>query len=230
MLALCIGLATSACHLRATMDSNNSGTEAATVVLKETESTDATTAAQEIIDVPETTAETQSDEWKTAYLEYLESARDWHVAFALVYVDDDAIPELYLNGDCEATGDTVCTYKDGVVIAQQLGRTLGGSYIPGSGMVINTNGNMGYYYTDIYAITNGSFTCIWSGLETNEFIHPEKEDEEATIVYAYFIDEQPVSEAAYYAAIEAVFNTAQAVPLHENAVSYDAVCQQILNS
>ncbi len=179
---------------------------------------------------PEATAAPQLQDWKRAYLEFLEGVNDYHVGFALVYIDGDDIPELYLNGDCEATGDAVCTYKNGKVLEERLKRIWGGSYIPGAGLVKNTNGNMGYYTTDIYSLTANGFTVIWNGLETQEVIPPANENEEPTMIISFSIGDQTVSEEEYYAAIEAVFNTSQAVLLHENTLSYDAVRQLILDS
>lgn len=179
---------------------------------------------------PETAAAPQLQDWKRAYLEFLEGVNDYHVGFALVYIDGDDIPELYLNGDCEATGDAVCTYKNGKVLEERLGRIWGGSYIPGAGLVKNTNGNMGYYTTDIYSLTANGFTVIWNGLETQEVIPPANENEEPTMIISFSIGDQTVSEEEYHAAIEAVFNTSQAVLLHENTLSYDAVRQLILDS
>lgn len=179
--------------------------------------------------VPPTTEAPRVSDWKKAYLKYLESAKESYGAYALVYIDGDDIPELYLNGDSEATGDAVCTYKNGKVIDLQLRRTWGGSYIPGSGQIMNVNGNMGYYTTDIYKLTGSGFVCVWSGLEEQEFIPSENDDEEGTFISTYSIGDQIVSETEYYAAIEAKFNTARAKELHDNTMSYAAIRQEILD-
>ncbi len=203
-------------------------TEAITHAESSQTTEDTTEPTQTVL--PETTAAPQLQDWKTGYLEFLEGVKDSHVGFALVYIDGDEIPELYLNGNSEAIGDAVCTYKTGKVIEERLSRTWGGSYIPGAGLVKNTNGNMGYYTTDIYSLTANGFTVIWNGLETQEIIPPLNEDEEATMAITFSIGDQTVSEEEYYAAIEALFNTSQAVPLHENALTYDAVRQLIQDS
>ncbi len=221
-LILIITLMLCSCTVPSAAESETGNTQSAAQETPATEPTQVTP--------PETTATPQLQDWKPAYLEFLENAKDYHVGFALVYIDGDDIPELYLNGDCEATGDALCTYKNGRVIEEPLSRTWGGSYIPGSGLVKNTNGNMGYYTTDIYSLTDTGFVNIWSGLEVQEIIPPANEDEEPTMAISFSIGDQTVSEEEYYAAIEAVFNTSQAVPLHENTLSYDAVRQLIQDS
>lgn len=72
-------------------------------------------------------------EWKIAYLQYLEAKKDGHLSYALVYIDGDDIPELYLSGNCEATGDSVCSYKNRTVIDQPLNRIGGGRYVERNG-------------------------------------------------------------------------------------------------
>lgn len=191
---------------------------------------DPTTPPTEPVPTQPKLTEPQLEDWRTAYLGFLEIAKDDHTTFALVYIDGDNIPELYLNGNCEATGDAVCTYKNSQVIEQRIRRTWGGSYIPGAGLIKNTNGNMGYYTTDIYRLTDSGFTNIWSGLETQEIIPSENGNEEPEWDIFFSVGDQAVSEEAYYAAIENVFNTSRAVQLHENAVSYDAIRQLILGS
>ena len=174
--------------------------------------------------------EPQLQDWRTAYLDFLENAKEYHSAFALEYVDGDDIPELYLNGNDEATGDAICTYKNGEVIEQRLNRTWGGSYIPREGLVKNTNGNMGYYTTEIYRLTDSGFVVIWNGLEEHELVPPANENDEPTFVITYSIGNQTVGESEYYAAIEAEYDTVRAMDFHKNAIPYDAVRQQILNN
>lgn len=194
-----------------------------------TKKTTVTTAATDST-APEATAELQSKDWRTAYLDVLESQKDYHVGYALVYIDEDDIPELYLNGDCEATGDALFTYKNGQVIEHRLRRTMGATYIPRAGLIKNTNGNMGYYTTDIYRLTDSGFECIWSGLEVQEAIPPENENGDVSFASTFSIGNQTVSEEEYNAAIETIFNTSEAERPHENAVSYDAIVQLLLES
>ena len=100
----------------------------------------------------DTIAPQTSTDYKQAYLDFLKDEKDSHRSFALVYLDDDNIPELYLMGACEAEGDMICSFKNGVVVYEYLKRTGGGKYIERGGSVINQNGNMGRCYTDVYKL------------------------------------------------------------------------------
>ncbi len=98
-----------------------------------------------------------TSQWKAAYLTYLEENKDTYVSFALVYLDDDEIPELYLSGNCEAVGDAVCSWQSGKIAEVHLNRIDGGSYAERSGVLINQNGNMGHSYTHVYQLTGDGF-------------------------------------------------------------------------
>ena len=184
----------------------------------------------EATDPPETatpTEEAAKAEWKKAYLEFLEVNHFEFSSYRLVHVDGDDIPELYLSGICEAGGDSVCSFKNGEVIQVHLKRMWGGYFIPGSGMILNCNGNMGYYSTDVYKLTESSFVLILSGLEIQSYDYLENGD--LMITSEYFLEDEPVSKEEFYSAIAAVFDYSQAIGFYQGDVSYDEIKQQILD-
>ena len=182
---------------------------------------------QDVIPNPGTVEEPTTPEWKTAYLNFIESKKDSHISFALVYIDDDDIPELYLRGICEAEGDSICSYKNGAVIEQSLKRVGGGRYVEKSGAVINQNGNMGYCYTHVYKLTSDGFALTFSALSVENVEHLG--NNEYNISYEYSVENKPVSESEYNAAVGAAFNSALSVRLDENTVKYDVIKQQIMD-
>ena len=167
-------------------------------------------------------------DYKKAYLEFLKDKQESHRLFALVFIDDDDIPELYLKGSSEAEGDMVCSFKNGAVITQQLNRTGGGKYTPRSGDMINQNGNMGRCYTNVYKLNDSGFTKTFNALSVENVEHIG--GEEYNFIYEYIVEDAPVSEAEYNIAVNSAFDFSQAVRLDENAVSYDEIVQQLQNS
>jgi len=102
-------------------------------------------------------------EWRSAYYDYLLSKNlSGYVGYSLLYVNDDAIPELYLYGDCEATGQLYATYSNGQVNEVYLGR-LYSEYGEKQNVVVSSDGHMGYYYDIIYVIENGVFKQVHEG-------------------------------------------------------------------
>ena len=173
------------------------------------------------------TEESTIPPWKTAYLEYLEAQKDGHLSYALIYIDDDDIPELYLSSIAEAMGDSVCSYKNGTVIEQPLNRIGGGRYIEKSGKIVNQNGNSGRLYTNVYKLTENGFVLTFHALSSERAEHLG--NDEYIISYEYSVENKPVNERDYAAAVDAAFNFAQSVPLNENAVEYSAITQQIMD-
>ena len=165
--------------------------------------------------------------WQTAYLEFLGTKKEEYDSFALVYIDDDDIPELYMSGVGEAVGDSVCTFKDGSVAEESLNRIGGGKYVERSGKIINCNGSMGRIYTHAYKLYEGEFVLTFTALSVEQVKYIE--DEEYEISYEYAIEGKPVSEKEYNAAVEAVFDSSSWIPLDEDAVDFVTIRQQIIN-
>ena len=168
-------------------------------------------------------------DWQTAYLNFIESREseyDFDYRYALVYVDNDDIPELYAMGVCEADGDLICSYKNGCVIEQQLMRMLGGKYVERSGIVINQNGSTGQYYDNVYKLDQNGFSQILKASYTERYVTLENGDLE--IINEYFIDGKAVSEDEYNNAINDAIDLSQTAEFYENAVSYDVIKQQIV--
>ena len=182
------------------------------------ESTENSTDTSKTVDTPE---------WKTAYLNFLEQEKDSHRSYALVYIDGDDIPELYLSGIDEATGDSVCTYKNGAVIEQQLNRIGGGWYIEKSGNVINQNGKMGRIYTHVYKLNEDGFILTFAALSAERV--EVLENDEYKLHYEYSIGDKSANESEYNSAIEAAFDFENAVRLNDNEVNYDTIRQQIID-
>lgn len=182
---------------------------------------------QDLTNNSETTKKTINSEWKTAYLNFLDNKKDSHISYALVYIDDDNIPELYLSGVGEAVGDGICSYKNGKVIEQRLNRIGGGKYIEKSGTIIIQNGNMGHCYTHIYKLSNEGFSLTFTALSV-EHIEP-LENNEYNIYYEYSIGNKEVSEKKHNDAINAAFDFENSIELDKNTVDYESIKQQIID-
>ena len=149
--------------------------------------------------------------------------KNTHKSFALVYVDDDDIPEIYLHGIDESTGDSIGTYKNGALIEQPLHRTGGGWYVEKCGKVININGHMGQTYTHVYELSEDGFKLIFEAL-SSEHINDEKE-----LYFEYSIGDMSVSESEYALAVKDAVELEDAVRFNDVEVDYDTIRQQIIN-
>ena len=168
--------------------------------------------------------------WKNAYLNIIESRQDFdstYAAYALVYVDADDIPEIYVLGSCEAEGDIVYSYKNGNILEQRLGRMLGGRYIERSGKMANKNGSMGNYYTHAYVLSNSGFTQTLNASYTERYEDTGKGDFTVNVIREYFINGDSVSENDYNDAVNSSFDFSQSIEFYEKSVSYNEIKQQL---
>ena len=173
------------------------------------------------------TAKPTFSNYNLAYLDFLKDKKDGrYVSFSLVYIDNDDVPELYLSGIDEATGDMICSFKNGAVITQRLGRKGGGKYIPLSGVFINQNGHMGYYYDIVYRLNYNGFSMTLEGIYTESFEENGKGGS-WEYVWEYIIDGSSVTRDEYNTAVNSAFDFSKAVELYENTVSYDSIIQQL---
>lgn len=153
----------------------------------------------------ETKTGTAEDEWRAAYSNYLNQmpseTKSMYVAVGLIYVNDDDVPEIVLEGDCEATGYLVLTYGNGQIDELYTSR-LCLDYIERKNLLRNGGGHMGYYYDFVYEIKDGK----WNQIAGGEF---GGDGDEST--YTYQWEEKDVSEAEYNANLRSVYNVDAAV-------------------
>ena len=162
--------------------------------------------------------------WRKAYLDYLEEnpAEDGGYSYALIYVDDDDIPELVVDTGFEAGGCQIVTYHDGATDVLQTSR-LYFTYIEKKNKLNNCDGHMGYYYDIIYSIEDGKWTVIFDG-EYSGFEDEENVDyDEETGRYRctdYLVDGKETDEAGYNKALKKAYDLSAARDV-ESYVIYD---------
>lgn len=162
-----------------------------------TEDTATTTqAAQEETDEAESEAETEDDTWRAAYTEYLAGATvsdgltdeeyiingDSYAGFALIYVNEDEIPELVLYGVAEATGCVILTCLDGE-IDEIVTNRIYFEYIEGENYLADVGGNNGETETTYYFISGG----LWFDVDSDTMSEFEAYLGEVLANYADYI-------------------------------------------
>ena len=89
-------------------------------------------------------------EWKQAYIDYINNHGQFETS-KLVNINNDEIPELYINFGSTASGDVLCSYAGGTIIEQPM-YNYGFSYIEGQNLFRDLGGHMDVYYDKIYTI------------------------------------------------------------------------------
>ncbi|MGN0398986.1 MAG: M4 family metallopeptidase [Blautia sp.] len=107
------------------------------------------------------------DAWKQAYITYInENVPDQteynKVEIRLLYIDNDDIPELFINYGSTAEGGVIC-YFDGNDLQTQWIWNNGVSYIEKGNLFCSCGGNMGQLYDAFYSVSNGTFEELCRG-------------------------------------------------------------------
>ena len=172
--------------------------------------------------------EVSSNEWKEAYINYVNEHGNTYDSFGhameiykLVNINNDSIPELYINFRSTAGGDVICTYYDGKVVEQPMWN-YGFSYMEGQNIFRDAGGHMDVYHDKIYSIENGQFVLLHEGnygAADNSHI---QFDSDGYPIYDYYWDGTEVSsETEYMNLLNEVYNAQQAITPFDGA-EYDS--------
>lgn len=141
------------------------------------------------------------EEWKQAYLNYLEED-DYadRCTYSLIYVDDDNIPEMVVDTGFEAGGCQFLTFHGHVLEVWQSDRR-NVTYIERGNLICNSDGNMGYYYDNVYTIQDGKWVYVDGGIRGDG---PEMQMDEHgyPLQFFYWPGEEPRSREEYWAGEE----------------------------
>ena len=163
------------------------------------------------------------EDWKQAYLAYIEEAHNenfsdelWNrVDFWLLDVNGDEIPELYINYGVTSAGSELCTY-DGEKVNRVFVWESGLRYIKGANKAWDAGGHQGVYYDAVYTIKDGDFIEVAKGEHTQDI--REGYEDEKTFTW----DGQSLSEDEYQKKLNSFIDTEQAVWVYE--AEKESVC------
>ncbi|MCD8153520.1 MAG: hypothetical protein LUF78_02300 [Clostridiales bacterium] len=151
--------------------------------------------------------ETVDDSWKDTYIAYIREAEN-EVAghqYALVYIDDNEIPELYIEATASVEGDRVCTVgTDGSLVVFDLSRMGGFRYVERSGRFSNENTNMGVYFVRNYTLADGVFEDVETERGQSEYDYTVQD-------YVYTWNGETVTEEEFNSRWNAFMDLSQAI-------------------
>lgn len=190
-----------------TIDNPTTGTntsiESETEAAVSTEADEALTSEIETIPVTEPVID---NSWKSAYIDYISIQSDTDWTYMLIYLNNDNIPELYMQGMNLSLGGRICAYNAGYISPIQIS-AYGLSYIERGGLMLNSGGRQGDYYDQIFALENNDLVLKFNGsygVDDNTLYFDESD-------YIYKYNNTVVSEAEYNAALNELFNKSYAI-------------------
>lgn len=153
--------------------------------------------------------------WRKAYLDFLNTDEDiapyaqgdYGFTFTLIYLDDDDVPELFVDTGVEAGGQFIVGFYNGEIVKEHF-RRIGSQYIEKSGLVYTNTGHMDYYPVDITKYENGEFTVIGSGISyvTEEDWKKMTEDENYPYTLTYEWENEQVTEDEFNAKVAELYD------------------------
>ena len=164
----------------------------------------------------------EGEEWKSAYLDVVDKKENDIREFALVYLDGDDVPELYVTGSSEADGNYVYAYKNGELLEQRMGGAWSAKYIEKTGAFGNQSGSTGFTSTWVYKLDDNGFSVTF---RAESFNHP---DDNGEFVCEYAVGEEKTDEEAYNAALKEAFDFEGSKRFAENRMSAKDIRNAIL--
>lgn len=170
--------------------------------------------------------EASSDEWKQAYINWVNQRPDW--TYVLFDVNGDDIPEIAAHSGNMADGGAVGTYANGKVQEIPIAR-CGLISVQGQNVVDNSDGHMGRYYDYVYKIDDGRWVQIGDGeygdngdttMETDKYGN-------STIKFVYAWNGEKVSEDEYSANLKKLIDVDLADEIGYQEVSSSEIISQI---
>ena len=162
-------------------------------------------------------------QWKQMYISQATVWRTKYDHFALVYIDGDDIPELYMYGNnqselCAYRSDAVNPQKK-VLISQRMNGMGGGNYHKKSGKFLNVCAEGEYLAIYVYELTD-IFRQTFYG----------REDQSANAP-VYYIGNYAgaVSEDEFKNTVNQYIDTTKTEFLHQNALTLDAFVEYVTN-
>lgn len=170
--------------------------------------------------------EASSDEWKEAYINWVNQRPDW--TYVLFDVNGDDIPEIAAHSGNMADGGAVGTYANGKV--QEIPIARGGLIsVQGQNVVDNSDGHVGRYYDCVYKIDDGRWVQIGDGeygdngdttMETDKYGN-------STIKFVYTWNGEKVSEDEYSANLKKLIDVDLADEIGYQEVFSSEIISQI---
>lgn len=172
--------------------------------------------------------EASSDEWKQAYINWVNQRPDW--TYELFDVNGDDIPEIAAIGTCMADGGAVGTYANGKVQEIPIAR-CGLISVQGQNVVDNSDGHMGRYYDYVYKIDDGRWVQIGDGEYGDDGDTTMETDKygKSTIKFVYTWNGGKVSEDEYSANLKKLIDVDLADVIGYQGLSSSEIISQIRN-
>ena len=170
-----------------------------------------------------------SSNWKKLYIDYINDNPPTEPdmsSYSLIHINDDDIPELWIDFGLGFEGDALCTVSDGKLDVLRFSQ-YGLSYIERQNLFVVNGGRMDDYNSDVYRIENGKFVRLYKGNYGAENNANVQYDADGDPVYRYYWEGKEVSKKGYEQALSSVFDDSKAIAPNDNSCAAGEIIPQI---
>ena len=147
--------------------------------------------------------------WKEAYTaEISELDPEDFSSFALIYIDDNRVPELLEMGNSAAKGARIVVYHDGVMEETKVNRSF--SFLRKENLLYCKNGTGNMFSETLYIITGNRLGIFQNGNYGSKDSAVTAYRKDGKPVYSYYWEGSEVSEAGYRDALNFIFDVSRA--------------------
>lgn len=148
--------------------------------------------------------------WKEAYADHIRNLDEKEYdGFALIYLNDDRVPELVQVGATSAKGATVVIYRSGILNETWLNRR-DFRYLEYENLLLSASGVENLHFDTIYSISGGKLSVSVQGYYGNDSFAQVQYDDRGRESYDYTWDGGRVSRSGYLDGISFVFDMSRA--------------------
>ncbi|MEE0264902.1 MAG: hypothetical protein UD936_04660, partial [Acutalibacteraceae bacterium] len=145
-----------------------------------------------------------------------------------IYVDDNSVPELWIDYCIGVAGAVVYTQADGVTDSFYLNHGSA-QWIEKGNLILNSGGHQDMYYNTVYNIENGKFVEIGKGNFGRLNNGQLQLDENNAPIYDYRWNDTELTKEKYYEEINKLIDTEKTVDINQNIYTYKQ-CKLLLKS
>ncbi len=131
---------------------------------------------------------TSKSNWKNLYARYLrklDPSGQAYPAGKFIYVNNDSIPELYLGGNCAATGERLLTIYKNKVYDYRLDGHGAFSYLRKKNRIYMSGGHMDNYFDYVATLKKGMMVGLAGGCYGANNMK-QKVDKKGNLIYRYY--------------------------------------------
>ena len=169
--------------------------------------------------------------WKRLYIDYINDNppdEPDRSSYSLIHIDDDDVPELWINYGRAFEGNDLCYVSDGELEILNFSQ-YGLSYIERQNLFITSGGRQDSFSDSVYHIQNGKFEQLHEGNYGVEDNTNVPLDAEGLAIYRYWWDGKEVSEKEYNQELSSVFDASKAADPDEISCGANEIISKIMD-